>query len=274
MSKKKSCFIVTPIGNSESLTRRRAQGILDAVIRPLLNQKNIELYVSHEISSQGSITKQIIEHLLQDDLVIANLTELNPNVMYELAVRHCKRLPAIAIAEEGTSLPFDISDERTIFYKNDMAGAHELKPVLDKAIDLALADDSPDNPVYRVAQSIIIKESSETISAEKYLMDRMDDIEKLLTDNLRLSNKKIGSSLSSIFDVKVKGTLEACDNFVRTVSNLPMVIEVIDLMASEKDDNIKTFRIRCINSTSVVKEIESLADDLKLEIVRMRIHFG
>lgn len=177
----KKCFVVTPIGGKESTTRRRAQGILDAVIRPLLEEKNIEVFVAHEISEQGSITKQVIEHLLQDDLVIANLTELNPNVMYELAVRHCKRLPVVAIAEEGTILPFDISDERTTFYKNDMAGAFELKPTLSSAIDSALSEKKPDNPVYRVAQAIIIKESTETVSADKYIIERLDSIEKVVS---------------------------------------------------------------------------------------------
>ncbi|MBF4819603.1 MULTISPECIES: hypothetical protein [Cronobacter] len=274
MSKQKNCFIVTPIGSGESATRRRAQGILDAVIRPILLNKNINVHVSHEISSQGSITKQIIEHLLQDDLVIANLTELNPNVMYELAVRHCKRLPVVAIAEEGTNLPFDISDERTIFYKNDMAGAFELQPVLDKAIDLALNDEKPDNPIYRVAQSIIIKESTETVTAEKYLMDRLDDIEKLLTENITRNTSKKYASIASLISVTVKGNLKSLDNFVKVVSSMPYVIDIKDLLDQDLADDNKAFRITTVNPSAFIKEVEIIAKNVGLKVLAIAVSNG
>ncbi|EIY5116535.1 hypothetical protein ML076_004434 [Klebsiella quasipneumoniae] len=185
MENKKKCFIVTPIGTSESITRRKTQGLLDSVIKPILSDMSFEVSVAHEISIPGSITKQVIENLLKAELVIANLTDLNPNVMYELAVRHAVRLPVIAIAEEGTVLPFDISDERTIFYKNDMLGTNEIKPQLIKAIESALKENEPDNPIYRVTQSLLIKESNNTTTVEKYLMNRLDDIEKKVISNNR-----------------------------------------------------------------------------------------
>ncbi len=174
--KKQKCFIISPLGNEKSETRRKAEGLINSVIKPVLCKLNFEAVAPHEIDLPGSITRQVIEHLLNDDLVVANLTELNPNVMYELAVRHAKRLPVIVLAEEGTVLPFDIATERTIFYENDMAGVEVLKPRLKKAIEEALKEDEPDNPIYRVIKSQVIKEVSAPDNIESYFINRLDDI--------------------------------------------------------------------------------------------------
>ena len=178
--KNKKCFVITPIGQIGSSTRRSAQGLIDSVIKPVAKKLKLDVYVAHEIATSGSITKQVLEHLLEDDLVIANLTGLNPNVMYELAVRHAKRLPVVTVAEFSTDLPFDISDERAIFYNNDMNGVEELKPALEKAIEEALKEEKPDNPIYRVAKSIIIQEDSEIQPIYKIILDEIERINKRL----------------------------------------------------------------------------------------------
>lgn len=115
---KKRCFIITPIGNDNDSIRRHIDGIIDAAIKPAL-EPDYEVVAAHKITETGTITKQIIKEIYQDELAIANLTGNNPNVMYELAVRYCLGKPVLTIAEKGTSLPFDVMPEWTIFYIND-----------------------------------------------------------------------------------------------------------------------------------------------------------
>lgn len=249
MDPKKNCFVVTPIGGSDSSTRRKAQGILDTVIKPVLKEKGFEVHVAHEISALGSITKQVIEHLLKDELVITNLTELNPNVMYELAVRHAARKPVVTIAEEGTSLPFDISDERAIFYRNDMAGAFELMPKLQDAIEEAMKETASDNPIYRVANSILIKESAEIPSIEKFLLSRLDNIESVLSDlvkspyesqsksrsELSLNNRKRNTKEGVIFNVRKNE--ENLPDFIRHLQSDESIKEVTKINTSRKSND-------------------------------------
>lgn len=171
----KSCFVITPIDADNSPIRRGAEGILDAVIVPVLEEFEFRVEVAHRISLSGSITNQVIERLLKADLVIANLTGVNPNVMYELAVRHAARMPVVSVAENGTRLPFDVFDERTIFYTNDMAGVTELEPKLRSAVLAAMKDAEPDNPIYRAARASLIQDATQD-DVQRYIVETLDDL--------------------------------------------------------------------------------------------------
>lgn len=67
-----------------------------------------------QISKSGLITTQIINQIIECPLVIADLTGANPNVFYELAIRHATGKPYIQLIEQGHRLPFDIGGVRTI----------------------------------------------------------------------------------------------------------------------------------------------------------------
>ena len=102
------CFVITPIGGNGEPIRRHIDGIIKASIEPVLESYGYEVVAAHTINESGSIDKQIFREIYEDKLVVANLTQNNPNVMYELADRHCFGTPVIIIAEDGSFLPFDI----------------------------------------------------------------------------------------------------------------------------------------------------------------------
>ena len=109
---KQSCFIITPIGDEKSTIFRKAKGVIDSVIKPVLELNGFsDIKPAYEINVSGMITTQIINRIINDDLVIANLTGTNPNVMYELCLRHVVAKPIIHICENRTTLPFDIKDK-------------------------------------------------------------------------------------------------------------------------------------------------------------------
>lgn len=182
LSEKKQCFIVTPIGGQSSATRRETDGLIKTVFAPALDKFGFTVVAAHQISETGSITRQVVRRIIEADLVIANLTELNPNVMYELGIRHCARKPIIVVAREDVNLPFDLSDERTIFYKNDMFGVDELRISLDSMIPLALKDITPDNPVYRVVDYDLIRYTEAPRDIEQVMDMRLRKIEDRLEE--------------------------------------------------------------------------------------------
>lgn len=185
----KDCFIITPIGDDGSEIRNNSMGVINAVLRPELETFGYNVIIPHEMSKPGSITNQIITSILESKLVIANLSGLNHNVMYELALRHASRKAVISIAEEGTPIPFDIGTERTIFYKNDLGGYPKLKKDIISAInEIESSDMEIDNPISRALENKIILEMGAPRNKEEILLKKINNIENMLSKINNINN--------------------------------------------------------------------------------------
>lgn len=248
--KKKTCFIITPIGGDNSDIRRHIDGIIDQSIKPAIGNQ-YEISVSHRDFEIGSINNRIVKRVYESDLVIANLTNTNPNVMYELAIRHCSGKPTIVIAEKGTMLPFDVIDENTIFYVNDPSGANELKDKIcetEKKINFSKNDYGPvckainKIPLYNEVESGAV--TGEDVSSGKmmqYIIDRLDAIEK----NISLGKQNIVEKTSTkteyyrlYFTNVDKNIRKAIDDKVTNLSN---TYEDVYIMSGPNNGNIEIY---------------------------------
>ena len=103
--------------------------------------------------ANGSFTKEIIENLKNADLVIADITGFNGNVMWELGVRHTLSPRTIIVTNEDVEMPKNISDLSVygvIQYslkgpKKNIKFNEQVKEVLKK---IKNKPNNPDNPVY------------------------------------------------------------------------------------------------------------------------------
>ena len=117
MSKKKhKCFVIMPFSkSSESHTEEYWTLHFENFLKPGIEElSNIDVHRSAELRSD--IIKEIIKDLYLSNFVVADLTDHNPNVFWELGVRQSLKYGTITIAEDGTNLPFDISTKSTLFY--------------------------------------------------------------------------------------------------------------------------------------------------------------
>lgn len=174
------CFIICAIGDSSSNTRQKYHSVNKA-LKSILSRSFENIIAPLDLSESGDITDQVIEKLLNADLVIANLTQVNPNVMYELAVRHASRKPVVIVFENDTKLPFDIAGQRAVPYEHTFEGLQQLEEDLEKVVTKALQESEPDNPLYRSIRGSIFKELSKPGSSDTVLFEKMESLQKLVT---------------------------------------------------------------------------------------------
>lgn len=113
-----TCFYITPIGEEGSDERKHSDLFLGNIVEPALSTFNLNVIRADAIDKPGMITRQVIEYLVRSRLVIADLSFHNPNVFYELALRHAMRLPIVQIIRAGDRIPFDIHQMRTVVIDN------------------------------------------------------------------------------------------------------------------------------------------------------------
>lgn len=126
--RKLRAFVIGPIGDRDaengSESKRAYEDAIEVfeyIISPACAAAEVEPFRADHISRTGEINEQIFRNLRDAPVVIADLTGANPNVMYELGLRHTTGKLTIQIGEKER-LPFDISSIRTILFKRTEAG--------------------------------------------------------------------------------------------------------------------------------------------------------
>jgi hypothetical protein len=141
----KTCFVVGPIGSrldprgtDGRLRYEEALQMWENVFEPACDQFDLRPIRADKIADPGEIPEQIFLHLRDSDLVIADVTGGNANVMYELGLRHTRDRMTIQLGEYGR-LPFDINTIRTIQFRRSEGGLVEARDALTEAIRLSLS---------------------------------------------------------------------------------------------------------------------------------------
>jgi len=188
----KICFVIAPIGDEGSDVRHRSDQVFDHIIKKAAKECNYKAIRADKLHNPGIITQQILQHLKDDSLVIADLTGKNPNVFYELAVRHAINKPVIQIIEDQESIPFDVAADRTIKVNyHDMDSVEKCKNELIAQIHSV--EDNPKSIVTALSMMVDLdflrhsknpleKTNAEMVSTLHLLSPKMDDLIKFLND--------------------------------------------------------------------------------------------
>jgi hypothetical protein len=195
----KTCFVIAPIGKSGTDVRLRSNQILKHVIRPVTEQHGYKTQRADEIDQSGSITSQIIEHVLTDDLIVADLTGQNPNVFYELALRHAVGKPFVHLIASDEDAPFDVRDLRTIQLDyRDLDSASNAREQLDRFIRSVESGDPIETPVSYAVNLQALRESPDPENKGiADLLERMSAMENIIARLAKQLERDTSESHSS-----------------------------------------------------------------------------
>ncbi len=113
-SAKGRCFVIMPFSRTANHDGTYWTRMFEKFIKPSVEALGYQCYRS--TARPGSIISGIIDDLFTADVVLAVLTDNNPNVWYELGVRHSLRLGTIMVIEKGQKIPFDVAHYGCVRY--------------------------------------------------------------------------------------------------------------------------------------------------------------
>jgi hypothetical protein len=206
------CFVIGPIGRDFSPERKHADLLLYAVIKHVLEAEEFGYKVKRadEDAEPGMIGDHVISDIIHAELVVADLTDLNPNAFYELGIRHSTLKPTIHVAKLGTALPFDNASHRTIFI--DLT---EWQSIERSRCQLASSARAAKDPAFRVSNPITQANASfkmrESADSRDRLIAELLGMQRRLEPNIRLVDVTIppqNPALRLSFPLKCYVTLQ------------------------------------------------------------------
>ncbi|WP_290457409.1 hypothetical protein [Faecalibaculum rodentium] len=131
-----NCFFITPIGEEGSKTREAADDVFHGLVKPVCEKIGYNPIRADQLTSTAFIAQEIFEHLNNDEMVIADVTDHNPNVYLELGYRMRTYKPFVIIrnAETSNNRPFDIAGIRSFDYRLRVSSLEEFQRKLETFI--------------------------------------------------------------------------------------------------------------------------------------------
>lgn len=244
------CFVIMGFGEKPDYPRNRTLNLdksYENIIKPAATKAGYTCIRCDEIKHSGLIDDPMYRNLLEAELVIADITTLNANAMYELGIRHAVRpFSTIIIAQEEEKIPFDTNHILVFPYKHsgDDIGYTEAMRCQKELADLIVSvtnNQNIDSPFYK---SLGIKNLNElqmhknlqpisySITDSKEiaclaLIGRWNDNEKY---DREIIKKTIGINDSDFLDFvsysKEANSPLSLNNFQWTLNRTPEILEI------------------------------------------------
>ncbi len=105
-----TCFVMMPFGDW-------FDKYYQEIYVPAIKEAGFEPIRADELFTTGSVVEQIWEQIKKARVLLADLTDRNANVFYELGLAHAAKKPVVFAAPKVDDVPFDLRHLRVIVYE-------------------------------------------------------------------------------------------------------------------------------------------------------------
>lgn len=186
------------------------------IIKPALDEAGYEVSRADTDLNQERILRKIIKGITGAKLVVAELTSLNPNVLYELGLSHGLRVPTVLLAQSMEEVPFDLRSHNIQLYSTHFNEVPKLRGALKEiALKHLRAEILFDNPVVDFAPQAV-PSAIDAMTNQSGTLVRERDIPDLQEENGILEATQASQELPKVMFAIV----EEINNSVNKVSPL------------------------------------------------------
>lgn len=218
----KKCFVIMPFGEKPDVGGRLLDfdKVYKYLIKPPIVAMGIECIRCDEIGKPGWVHSEMIGHIYEDDIAVVDITTLNPNVFYELGVRHALRASVtVLIRKKDTKLPFNIQGLRAIEYDpEDLESVEETKTKIQEFVRNGLQALKGDSLVHEVLGLRIgtlprIIDETRHISyslidnPEKSIYITTGDLQKIKGIDIWVSSENTNMQMARFYDFSVSSII-------------------------------------------------------------------
>ena len=112
-----TCFVIMPFSDPDGYEKGHFRKIYDQILAPAIKGAG---YIPHRVDEEVESTMihgKLLHQLISAPMVLCDISSKNPNVLYELGIRHAFDKPVVLVQEEGQKHIFDISGLSTTEYR-------------------------------------------------------------------------------------------------------------------------------------------------------------
>ena len=176
------CFVILPYpAGEEAAAGPDFDVVYEDLIRPVIEDLNLDIIRADRVSRSGLIHKEMIENLLEADVVIADVTLGSPDVFFELGIRQtARRAGTVILRHAKSAVPLPISGLRALDYDLDARGGISRQQVIEDCrillrthVKNSLDNPSTDSLVHTLMPGMEVSLPGRLIPERRYISYRV-----------------------------------------------------------------------------------------------------